>query len=73
MWEAIFGFLAVAVIVDGIVKLYKIRLSTKTERRGNDAANTEMLARLEKLERRMANLETIVLDAEKKREFERAL
>lgn len=35
-----------------------------------DAENAELRARVEKLERRMANVETIVIEAEKKKEFE---
>lgn len=36
-----------------------------------EAENAELRARVEKLERRMANVETIVLEAEKEKAFER--
>lgn len=63
------------IITDFIGKMAKMKVEARkaqneqSEQRG--AENAAILARMEKLERRMANLETIVLDAEKKREYER--
>lgn len=68
---------AVPILIVAIVfafKAYELRLKhssaldTPTLRRLDD-----LTERIAKIERRMANLETIVLDTEKKREFDRAL
>jgi len=41
--------------------------------RRDDAPLKEIAARMDKLEQRMANIETIVLESEKHRDFERSL
>jgi hypothetical protein len=49
-------------------------VAQKNQRYAQAAAPaSELLQRLDRLEKRMANLETIVLDREKKNEFERSL
>ena len=73
MWDAIFLIVFVSVVVEAIAKIYKVKVSTEAQRKGSVEANAEVLARLDRMERRIANLETIVLESEKKREFERAL
>lgn len=69
---------AMPVLIVAIVFIYKAFLATlKAQADPQNAEIAQRLdavcARLDKMERRMANLETIVLDEEKRRSFERAL
>jgi hypothetical protein len=51
----------------------KFRYQAESSNEGTTARISELSRRLEKIEQRMANLETIVLDAEKNRQFDRSL
>lgn len=46
-----------------------IRLQTERERSGGNRVN-ELISQLDRIEQRVANLETIVLEAEKRRKFD---
>lgn len=66
------------VLIVAIVFVYKAYIATLKLQ--SDPKNAEiaqrldtLCARMERVERRMANLETIVLDEEKRRSFDRAL
>ncbi len=69
-WLLIFAFASICVIADYLYKYKKAKLQAQTL--GAHAADA-VAQRLEKIEKRLSNLETIVLDAEKSREFERQL
>ncbi len=49
------------------------KLKYRMRQAAEDESLKEIVQRLEKIERRMANIETIVLDREKQQEFERRL
>ena len=68
--EMIVAIVAI-VCFTGLLK-YAIRQKVAI-RESSLGVNKELEDRLKRLEQRMANLETIVLDREKVREFERAL
>ena len=68
-WE----FLATVVAIEAFVRLVKMKHDNRRAYWANNDQNAALAERMEKLERRMANLETIVLESEKHREFERAL
>ncbi len=50
--------------------LERMKLEKRLRREGEDEPMKDLVQRLDKIERRMANLETIVLDREKQQEFE---
>jgi hypothetical protein len=65
--------LVVLVTAAAVVKIVRIRTQSGIARGAHDTKIGELLARMERLEKRMANLETIVLDAEKHKQFEQVL
>ena len=78
--EGLFAFLICAVMFGSIVKIVKYAIDAKTAHRaqllnqtGGLKKQEEFDARLDRLEKRMANLETIILDREKHENFEREL
>jgi hypothetical protein len=66
-------FLTIICILGFIRKIYRLRVLERCHQADGTARNQELLARLEKLERRMANLETIVIKTEQEREFDRQI
>ncbi len=65
--------IAVVVALGVVSEMYRARLKAN-QKMQNHTADFEQLAQsLQKLEERMANLETIVLEGEKHRRFEREL
>jgi len=69
MWDMI-----VIVVGLGVVsEMYRARLKAKTRWREQGEYVEGLAGRLEKIERRLANLETLVLDREKRAAFEEAL
>lgn len=62
-WTAV----VVIVIVGVLCEMYKARL--KAGRRGSDGHFRDLSQRTDRLEERMGNIETIVLDGEKLRGF----
>lgn len=69
MWACIFGI----VLVGSVVKVLRTAILAKTRAYDSNVQNRAVLERLDKLEKRMNNLETIVLEAEKHKQFDRAL
>lgn len=64
------SFWTAAVIIVGICMLSEVyRARLKTESKKSAAAFDELAERMAQLEKRMANIETIVLDQEKSRPF----
>lgn len=74
MWHFdVFDMVVIVILVGAAEKVYKLKVMNHQSRQAMDSQNAALAERLDKLERRMANLETIVLDTEKKRNFERQL
>ncbi|MCX7019942.1 MAG: hypothetical protein WCK47_05285 [bacterium] len=73
MHDGVWAFLIVFVCIMGLVKIIRIRASSGMATGGDQARLDKFSRRLDKIEQRMANVETIVLEAEKHRQFERAL
>ena len=69
----IWQFLVAVVAIEAFVKIVRLKVASREARVAMTSQNAALGERMEKLERRMANLETIVLEAEKKKEFDRAL
>jgi hypothetical protein len=66
------SFWTAAVIMVAIVSMAMVfRTRVKLNAEKPDDAFTELVQRVEKLEKRMANLETIVLEKERDKEFSR--
>jgi hypothetical protein len=67
-------FLTVVVVIEALVgmmiKLARIKSQAAIVGAERTLSSQEMLERLEKIEKRLSNLETIVLESEKKRDFE---
>ena len=64
LWTAIVAIVVVATISE----MYKARL--KIRRHQTEGSLDEIMRRLDRLEERIANLETLVLEREKHRKFE---
>ncbi len=73
MSEAVMTIVVTAIVAATVVKLVRIKAQGRAAGDAIDARAAEFADRMDRLERRMANLETIVLDAEKRKEFERQL
>lgn len=71
--DGFWTFLIVAVVLQSIVKLASVKARTRLDGQATQAQNAALTARMDKLEQRMANLETIVLEHEKLKNFERSL
>ena len=64
----IFGFVIVLVLIDHAGKILRERIKAKADNSRNDNF-IDYDMRLERLEERIANLETIVLEQERYKEF----
>jgi hypothetical protein len=73
MSEAMMTIVVTAILAATVVKLVRIKAQSRAAGGAMDARAADFSERMDRLERRMANLETIVLDAEKRKEFERQL
>lgn len=72
--SGLWAFLAIVVLAGTVEKIIRHKITMRAQQNQNSGAqNAEILARLEKLERRMSNIETIVLESEKHKQFDRAL
>lgn len=67
IWE----FLLVLIIVGSVYKLIKFFGKQRIELRIQDEHEESIDQRFEKIEKRLANLETIVIDQRKKDDFEK--
>jgi hypothetical protein len=67
---SLWGFLTICGVVAIICGAYETRLKTMRMTRAESKRIDDVGGRLDRLETRMANLETIILRAEDKREFE---
>ncbi len=63
----IFGFVIIIVLIDHASKILRERIKTKADTRDDNFIDYDL--RLEKLEERIANLETIVLEQERYKKF----
>ena len=63
----------VAIVAVTTIKLARMKMEAHAASAVRGAEAGELVAKLDQLEQRMANLETIVLNAEKRREFDRVL
>lgn len=66
-------FCAFAVAVGVISEMYRARLKTKVKISQANQESEDIIGRLDRMEQRIANLETIVIDREKHREFDQSL
>ena len=64
----IFGFVVILVLIDHTSKIVRERIKAKADT-SRDTNFTDYDRRLEKLEERIANLETIVLEQERYKKF----
>lgn len=69
LWE----FLVAVVAIEAFAKTIRALVLAKSQNRSSSEHNAAILERLDKLEKRMNNLETIVLEVEKHKQFDRAL
>lgn len=68
----VFEFIICLVGILACAKLAKYKLESRARLYGLAAErNSELLARIDKIEQRLANLETLVIDEAKKKEYER--
>jgi len=70
---AVFGVGAAAVITDYMKDRRKLALKQQAMTADGAEASGELVARLERIEERMANLEAIVLEYERHEAFDRSL
>jgi hypothetical protein len=69
-FEMIFAIVGISVGYSVFKTLIRHRERVLTQHRGDDGQFRDLLNRLDRMESRMANIETIVLDREKLREFD---
>lgn len=69
----VFGCGMVAIITDYMNDRKKLILKHRREASLSDGVAEEMVSRLERLEERMANIESVVLDLERYDAFDRSL
>lgn len=69
LWTMIFGIVLVGVISE----MYRARLKVRGKLAVSQDRESELAQKVEALEERMKNLETIVLEHEKLRDFDRSL
>lgn len=70
LWD----FIIIIVLIGAISKTVRsFALISRGQGRSSRERDAAILERLDKLEKRMANLETIVLEAEKHKQFDQAL
>lgn len=73
VFEMVAVVAVVAILADTITKWRKQAVRAQSLNSDDKARLRELAAQLDRMERRMENLETILLEEEKKREFEREL
>jgi hypothetical protein len=76
MNEAVFGFwgfLAFVVFLSFVHKMFRLRYNRNVDDSATRQQREETGARIRKLEERVANLETVMLESEKHRRFEQEL
>lgn len=70
--DGLWVFLIVCVCVSAFVKIVRMRSASRQSGVSQSAVD-ELSTRIASLEKRMSNIETIVLDSEKHKAFERQL
>lgn len=69
----VFEMVAIIVVAGVIGEMYQARLKTQSKMEEQRGTVSEVSSRLDKIEKRLNNLEEIVLDREKNRKFESSL
>lgn len=69
----VFEMIVIIVVVGVIGDMYQARQKTRVKIEGQTGAIEEVASRLEKIERRLGNLEEIVLEREKEDRFQESL
>lgn len=69
----VFTFITIIVALNLVAGLFKAKIKSRDLSQNAERRCAEMGARLSKIEQRLGNIETIVIESEKHREFERKL
>lgn len=71
MWTAIVIIVAISLITSAITEVSKYRLKNQADatKKLRDELSSSVKDAVEKLEKRVSNLETIIIDLEKERKF----
>lgn len=73
VFEMVVWIVAICAFCDLTIKIRKQGLTIQSSNEAEQKEHQELTQRLEEIEKRMANLETIVLDLAKQSDFDRAL
>ncbi|MBW2367751.1 MAG: hypothetical protein JRH15_07685 [Deltaproteobacteria bacterium] len=69
-WTAVVVIVIVCVVFGTVASMYQARLKSKSASKGTEVVVGDFEARLKNVEKRMANIETIVLEKEKAKTFD---
>lgn len=73
MWGMIVAVVAIEAVASIISKKFKIYKEVALARSNSMAGSKDLMARIERMEERIANIETLVIEREKRARFDEAL